>query len=135
MCGISSPLAATSVATMMRYFWLRNALITRSRLLCLKPPWITSALWSWRINLSLISSAPLCVLTKINTDPSLASRAFSSSGYLSFVCISFCTIFFATVLTSPEDMRTGLLKYLSDSFVIAFGNVAENKSVCLSFGI
>ena len=111
--------------------------ITRSLLLCLRLPWIASALCPSYFNRLTILSAPCLVLTNTKIDPLLSTSWLINSWYFLSWEISkvSCLIFSIGVDIDPTDILSGLFKYFWDIFKILLGNVAENNNVWCSFGI
>ena len=134
--GISNPRAATSVAIKIRLCPFLNPLITLSRLLCLKLPWIASAEWPSYFKRLTILSAPCLVFTNTKIDPLLSTSWLINSWYFLSCETSniSCLILSIGDDKDPIDILSGLFKYLWDIFNILFGSVAENNNVWCSFG-
>ena len=135
--AISNPRAATSVATKIRCFWLVNDLIALILWFCLKSPCtaITSSPMSF--SLTCRSSTLRLVFANMMIKPERFSNSSSKTLNLPFceTLILSWVIFSAGLWVGLTDILSGLVRYFFDRATMLFGMVAENRKVCLSFGM
>ena len=82
-CGMSSPRAATSVATMMGALPLRNCLSAHSRSCCVRSPWMDVLGKPCLLSQSSSWSAPRFVSVNTNVRPCTADTRSMSMDFLS----------------------------------------------------
>ena len=133
---MSNPLAAISVATNTWILFALNLVITMFLLFCLKFPCKESASNPSLHKLSANFFALCFVLTNTRVAPCFVLICSTKVLYLSS-CLRLttsCLIVMRVAFAAATLTRSAFFKYLADNRSIEEGMVAENISVCFSFG-
>ena len=136
MCGISSPLAHTLVATIIFKTYFLKSLMVNSLSVASIAPWSKRDGWPY-FNSSLNnSSASVYLSTNISTEPLSCQAPRISNSLLSFVVSSLTSIIWVIFLQAypldPTITSIGLINAVLAKFSTFLGKVALNITVCLS---